>query len=38
MPRLLIFLCLPLILMLAPAGLLLYIILRFAIRPRPAAA
>ena len=38
MPRLLLFVLLPLIMMLAPAGLLLYIILRFAIRPRPAAA
>ena len=38
MPRLLILLLLPLIMMLAPAGLLLYIILRFAIRPRPAGA
>jgi hypothetical protein len=35
LPRLLLFLLLPLIMMLAPAGLLLYIILRFAIRPRP---
>jgi hypothetical protein len=34
---LLLLLLLPLIMMLAPAGLLLYIILRFAIRPRTAA-
>jgi ABA DEFICIENT 4-like len=38
LPRWLLFLLLPLIMMLAPAGLLLYIILRFAIRPKPAAA
>jgi Domain of unknown function (DUF4281) len=36
--RWLLLLLLPLIMMLAPAGLLLYIVLRFAIRPRPAAA
>ena len=34
---LLLLLLLPLIMMLAPAGLLLYIILRFMIRPKPAA-
>lgn len=38
MPRWLLFLLLPLIMMLAPAGLLLYVILRFAIRAKPAAA
>jgi hypothetical protein len=38
LPRLLLLLLLPLMMMLAPAGLLLYIVLRFAIRPRPAAA
>ena len=38
LPRLLLLLLLPLIMMLAPAGLLLYIVLRFAIRARPAAA
>jgi hypothetical protein len=36
--RWLLLVLLPLIMMLAPAGLLLYIILRFAIRPKPAAA
>jgi hypothetical protein len=36
MSRLLIFLCLPLTLMLAPAGLLLYFILRLTTRPKPA--
>ena len=38
MPSLVIFLCLPFTLMLGPAGLLLYIVLRFAIPPRPEAA
>jgi hypothetical protein len=35
--RWLLLVLLPLIMMLAPAGLLVYIVLRFAIRPRPAA-
>jgi hypothetical protein len=36
MSRLLLLLLLPLIMMFAPAGLLLYILLRFALRPKPA--
>jgi ABA DEFICIENT 4-like len=37
MPKLLILLCLPFTLMLAPSGLLIYFALRVAVRPRPAA-
>lgn len=37
MSRLLLFLLLPLTMMLGPAGLLAYILLRFMIRPKPAA-
>jgi ABA4-like protein len=38
MPLLLILFCLPFAFLFAPAGLLLYIVLRFAVRPRPVTA